>query len=117
MTLTSRKALRVLVLVLAVASAGSVLAQSQATTGVIEGIVSDTGGAPLPGATVAIHNTATNFEKTTVTGADGRFRGLALPLGPYRVTASLKGFSTLVREGLDLAVGQTINLTLPLALS
>ena len=96
---------------------GVVLAQSQATTGVIEGTVSDEGGAPLPGASVAIRNTATNFEKTTITGPDGRFRGLALPLGPYRVTVSLTGFTTLVREGLDLAVGQTINLGLTLSLS
>jgi hypothetical protein len=95
---------------------GAVLAQSQATTGVIEGTVSDTGGAPLPGATVALRNKATNFEKSTITGPDGRFRGIALPLGPYRVTVSLAGFTTLVREGLDLGVGQTINLT-DLALS
>ncbi|HSB62517.1 MAG TPA: carboxypeptidase regulatory-like domain-containing protein [Thermoanaerobaculia bacterium] len=96
---------------------GVVLAQSQATTGVIEGTVSDEAGAPLPGASVALRNTATNFEKTTTTGSDGRFRGLALPLGPYRVTVSLAGFSTLVREGLDLGVGQTINLGLTLRLS
>ena len=102
MTPAPRSVLRVLVLALAVVTAGAALAQSQATTGVIEGIVSDTGGVPLPGVAVAIRNTATNFEKSTVTGPDGRFRGLALPLGPYRVTASLKGFSTLVREGLDL---------------
>ncbi len=90
---------------------GAVLAQSQATTGVIEGIISDEAGAPLPGATVAIRNTATNFEKTTTSGPDGRFRGVALPLGPYRVTVSLQGFTTLVREGLELSVGQTMNLT------
>ena len=96
---------------------GVALAQSQATTGVIEGTVSDASGGPLPGASVAIRNTATNFERTSVTGADGRFRGLALPLGPYRVTAKLAGFGTLVRDGLDLAVGQTINLTLTLSLS
>ncbi len=90
---------------------GVVLAQSQATTGVIEGTVSDEAGAPLPGASVALRNTATNFEKATTTGPDGRFRGVALPLGPYRVTVSLAGFTTLVREGLDLGVGQTINLT------
>jgi len=96
---------------------GAVLAQSQATTGVIEGTVSDTGGAALPGAALALRNTATNFEKTTTSGPDGRFRGLALPLGPYRVTVSLAGFTTLVREGLDLGVGQTINLGLTLSLS
>jgi Carboxypeptidase regulatory-like domain/TonB-dependent Receptor Plug Domain len=96
---------------------GVVLAQSQATTGVIEGTVSDAAGAPLPGAAVALRNTATNFEKTTTTGPEGRFRGLALPLGPYRVTVSLAGFTTLAREGLDLGVGQTINLGLTLSLS
>ena len=111
MTYFPRSVLRLLVLAVAVAVAGGALAQSQATTGVIEGTVTDEGGAPLPGAGVSIRNTATNFERTTVTGSDGRFRGLALPLGPYRVTVSLKGFTTLVREGLDLAVGQTINLT------
>jgi hypothetical protein len=117
MALTPRFAVRVLVFVLAVVTAGTAFAQSQATTGVIEGTVSDSGSAPLPGASVAIRNTATNFEKTTVTGPDGRFRGLALPLGPYRVTVTLQGFTTLVREGLDLGVGQTINLGLTLALS
>ncbi|MGA7991853.1 MAG: TonB-dependent receptor, partial [Thermoanaerobaculia bacterium] len=118
MALSSRFVVRVLVLALAVVTAGAAFAQSQATTGVIEGTVSDSSGVPLPGASVAIRNTATNFERTTVTGADGRFRGLALPLGPYRVTVSLKGFTTLVREGLELGVGQTINLTgLALSLS
>jgi Carboxypeptidase regulatory-like domain/TonB-dependent Receptor Plug Domain len=112
-----RSVVRLFVFVLTVATAGAAFAQSQATTGVIEGTLSDPGGAPLPGASVAIKNTATNFEKATTTGTDGRFRGLALPLGPYRVTVTLQGFSTLVRDGLDLGVGQTINLTLTLALS
>lgn len=92
-------------------------AQSQATTGVIEGTVQDETGGVLPGVTVAIRNTATNFEQTLSTDARGRFRGLLLPLGPYRVAASLEGFSTLVRDGLDLAVGQTISLTLTLSVS
>jgi Carboxypeptidase regulatory-like domain/TonB-dependent Receptor Plug Domain/TonB dependent receptor len=96
---------------------GAVLAQSQATTGVIEGTVSDEGGAPLPGAAVALRNTDTNFEKATTTGTDGRFRAVLLPLGPYRVTVSLAGFGTLVRDGLTLSVGQTMNLPLTLKLS
>ncbi len=96
---------------------GAVLGQSQATTGVIEGTVSDAGGAPLPGASVAIRNTDTNFEKAMITGADGRFRGVLMPLGPYKVTVSLSGFGTLVRDGLTLTVGQTINLPLTLGLS
>jgi hypothetical protein len=91
-----------------------VFAQSQATTGVIEGSVSDESGGVLPGATVALRNTATNYEQVVTTSANGRFRAVLLPLGPYRITVTLDGFSTLVREGLDLAVGQTINLPLTL---
>ncbi|HSB61806.1 MAG TPA: carboxypeptidase-like regulatory domain-containing protein, partial [Vicinamibacteria bacterium] len=92
-------------------------AQSQATTGVIEGTVLDPSGAPVGGATVVLRNAATNFERALATDSDGRFRGLLLPLGPYRVTVSLTGFATLVREGIQLAVGQTINLTLTLKVS
>jgi len=99
------------------ASAPLAFAQSQATTGVIEGTVQDETGAPLPGATVSLKNTATNFEQTAVTISNGRFRGVLLPLGPYRITVTLSGFSKLVREGITLALGQTLNLTLPLKVS
>ncbi len=104
-------------LVLLVALAAGALAQSQATTGVIEGIVVDQEGAALPGATVTLRNTATNYEKVLVTDGSGRFRGLLLPLGPYRITVSLAGFADLVREGIELSVGQAINLRLALQLS
>ena len=93
-------------------------AQSQATTGVIEGTVVDKeGGEPLPGVTVTLLNTATNYEQVLVTGATGRFRGVLLPLGPYKVTAALEGFATLVRDGIQLSVGQTINLQFEMTLS
>jgi hypothetical protein len=92
-------------------------AQSQATTGIIEGLVLDPEGAIRPGATVVVRNTATNFEQTHVTDVNGRFRALLLPLGPYRVTVTLQGFATLVREGVTLSVGQTVSLTLRLEVS
>ncbi len=95
----------------------SVLAQSQATTGVIQGTVSDASGGVLPGAGVALRNVGTNFEQISTTDRDGRFRGVLLPLGPYRVTVTLSGFRTLVRDGLTLEVGQTINLPLRMDLS
>lgn len=92
----------------------ALFAQSQATTGVIEGTVTDASGAALPGVTVTLHNTATNFQQQVITDSGGRFRGVLLPLGPYEVTAQLEGFARAVARGLDLAVGQT--LTLPLRL-
>ncbi len=91
-----------------------VYAQSQATTGVIEGTVVDASGASLPGVTITVKNTATNFEQTTVTDSAGRFRNVLLPLGPYRVTATLQGFGTYVQKGLDLGVGQTLTVSVTL---
>ena len=95
----------------------AVLAQSQATTGVIEGVVTDETGGVLAGATVNLRNTDTNFERNVTTDGSGRYRGLLLPLGPYRVTFHLQGFASLVREGVQLAVGQTINLSPTLTVS
>jgi carboxypeptidase family protein/TonB-dependent receptor-like protein len=83
-------------------------AQSQATTGVIEGVITDASGAALPGVTVTLRNTETNYAQTVITDSAGRFRGLLLPLGKYEVTAALEGFGTSVLRGYDLAVGQTL---------
>lgn len=114
----SHRRLGLFLLVVLALSLPSILhAQSQATTGVIEGTVTDETGAVLPGVTVTLLNTATNFQKAVFTDARGRFRAVLLPLGPYSITAELEGFATLIREGVDLSVGQTINLTLQLTVS
>ena len=92
-------------------------AQSQANTGIIEGIVSDPSGKAVAKAQVTVTNLGTNFTRELVTDEEGRFRGLLLPLGPYRVTTKAPSFGTNVREGLDLAVGQTISLPVVLSIS
>jgi len=94
-----------------------VSAQSQATTGVIEGTVADPSGGRLPGALVTLTNTETNFTREVTTDTDGRFRGLLLPLGTYKLTVSISGFATYVRDGITLTVGQTANIPVTLQLS
>ena len=106
---------RAIVLLVVVLLPTTIFAQSQATTGVIEGTVVDANGGALPGVTVALRNTATNYEQTTVTDSGGRFRAVLLPLGPYQATATLEGFARSVAKGLDLGLGQT--LTVPLKLT
>ena len=56
-------------------------AQSAATTGAIEGTVLDESGGVLPGVSVALRNTATNYETTVTTGPNGRFRVRTPKLG------------------------------------
>src|ERR1700726_2670379 len=96
------------ILLMVAALPAIVLGQSQANTGTIEGIVNDPSSRPVPNAEVALTNLGTNFTRTLKTDNEGRFRGLLLPLGPYKITAKAQNFGTQVREGLDLAVGQTV---------
>ncbi len=106
-----------LALFMLAATQSGIFGQSQANTGAIEGSVLDPSGRAIPGAEVIMTNTGTNFSRVVQTDGEGRFRGLLLPLGPYRVVAKAKSFGTSAREGLDLAVGQTITLAIALSLS
>lgn len=94
-----------------------IFAQSQANTGSIEGIVSDPSGRSVAGASVTIVNTDTNFTRKLTSDAEGRFRAPLLPLGGYKITVSATNFGTLARTGIDLAVGQTVNLQLTLSVA
>ena len=90
-------------------------AQSQATTGVIRGTVTDPQGAAVANATVTLRETQTGFQRQLVSNERGIFIGSLLPLGTYDVTARAVGFSETRRTGIRLGVGETVNLTLPLA--
>jgi Carboxypeptidase regulatory-like domain len=103
------------IVVLALAVTG--FAQTQITTGVIQGTVMDQSGAVMQGARVEAKESATNFTKNQSTNANGRFIFLAMPPGRYTLTISQSGFSTIVQENLDLLVGQAINLNFNMKVS
>src|SRR5881628_2685400 len=90
-------------------------AQSQATTGVIRGTVTDPSGTAVAGASVVLHEAQTGFQRQVVTNERGIFIAPLMPLGTYDVTARAVGFSETRRSGVRLGVGETVNLTLPLA--
>jgi hypothetical protein len=94
-----------------------VSAQTQITTGVIQGSVADATGASLPGVTVEARNLDTNIQRTQVTEADGRFVFLQLTPGNYRVTFTLSGFATMVQENIQLTVGQAVTLPIVMKVS
>ena len=87
---------------LAVASAPALLAQE--TTGVIEGVVKDSGGAVLPGVTVEA--TGPSGTVVAVTNERGEYRFPRLPSGQYTVKASLASFRE-AQATVDLTVGST----------
>ncbi len=85
--------------------------QTQITTGVIQGTVSDQTGALLPGALVEVRNVETNSLRSQTTGGDGRFAFLQLRPGTYTVTVGLQGFATHVQENVTITVGQAATLS------
>ncbi|MCI0525544.1 MAG: TonB-dependent receptor, partial [Acidobacteria bacterium] len=106
-----------LALLLFLAAPSATHAQTQITTGVIQGTVFDEAGAVVAGADVEVKNTDTNLTKTLRTDSDGRFVFLQLPSGRYTLTVSRQGYATLAQENLSLTVGQAINLNLNLKVS
>ncbi|HEU4688038.1 MAG TPA: TonB-dependent receptor [Vicinamibacterales bacterium] len=100
---------RVVILVAFLSFASAAFSQ-QITTGVIQGVVTDSTGAVVPGVTVEARNVDTNLVRTQTTGTDGRFIFLQMPPGPYSVTYTLLGFATLVHENITLTVGQSVTL-------
>ena len=70
-------------------------AQGGATSSIV-GVVLDSGGGAVPGATVEAKNNATNVTTTTVSGSNGSFTIPAISIGTYTVTVTLQGFKTAV---------------------
>ena len=82
-------------------------AWAQLATAELNGRVTDSSGAVLPGATVTATQTATGLVRTAVTDESGSYLISNLPTGPYRLEISLQGFRSYVRTGLVLTVGAT----------
>lgn len=77
-------------------------------TGSILGTVRDSSQALVAGAQVVATNVDTNFSKTTVSGADGDYRVLALPTGNYRINVTAAGFQQSVSTGIVLKVNDEL---------
>ena len=93
---------------------GVLEAQSQATTGVIRGLVRDPFRNPVAAAEIALRETRTNYERTLLSSSQGAFTAALLPLGSYDVTVRAPGWSEVRRSAVRVRVGQTVELTIAL---
>ena len=101
-----RGVLKVWLTAAAVLMLGSATALAQ--EGQIAGTVRDTSGALMPGVTVEVTSPAL-IEKvrTASTDASGQYRITNLPVGTYKVTFSLEGFTKQERDDVVLTSGFT----------
>ncbi|MDQ2922371.1 MAG: TonB-dependent receptor [Acidobacteriota bacterium] len=91
-------------------------AQSQATTGNIEGRVLDPREAAVPGATVTATNQQTGLEKTTNSDSDGNYRLILLPPGSYTIRVTGQGFGQTELRDVTVTVGGNTPLELKLSI-
>src|SRR5438309_3954215 len=83
-------------------------------TAQISGSAKDQSGAVLPGVEITATQTNTGIARTAVTNETGSYVLTNLPIGPYKLEASLPGFRTFVQTGINLEVNASpaINVTL-----
>jgi hypothetical protein len=103
----------VFVMVVCVAARG---AHAQIGSGGISGQVTDMAGESVPGVVVTAIDVRTARTRTTITRDDGRYSIPALPPGGYRIRAELSGFKSLVREGLRVSIGESVQVDLQMEL-
>lgn len=84
------------------------------TTGEIYGRAVDKSGGVVPGVTVTLTSPALLAPQVAVTSGTGVYRFPSIPIGTYAVKFELSGFTTVLRSGVSLAMGQNaqINATL-----
>ncbi len=87
-------------------------AQEEASIG---GIVTDSTGAVIVGATVRVKNVETGALRTLVTDGAGRYDASLLVVGKYEVTAEQTGFRAESKTGITLVLGQRAAVDLKLA--
>jgi len=102
-------------LILVLASLSRTQPANAQSSGNIEGVVKDTTGGVLPGATVEISNPVSGYHRETTTGTSGDFRFSNVPFNPYHLVASAKGFSPFTQD-MDVRSSVPVNVDVSLKL-
>src|SRR5579883_1274308 len=95
-------------------AAGQLLAQT--SFGRISGTVTDASGAAVPGVTVTITNLDSQTKRTAETDGNGAYVLTNLPVGPYSLEATQKGFQRREVTGLNVVADGRLTVDLALQL-
>ena len=93
------------------------VATAQVSTAQLSGVVSDPSGAAIPNAEVTATQTDTKLVGRATTNQQGVFTILALPVGPYTIDVSARGFAPYEETQIVLSVSQVANLHISMKLA
>lgn len=112
----NRRMLVVMPVVAALTVWGAAFVHAQGTTSRVAGVVTDTSGAVLPGATVTLTNDGTGVAFSSVTNESGAYAFDAVQVGRYTIVVELQGFKRFVSSGNPVTIGEptTVNAALQL---
>ncbi len=79
----------------------------QTVSGTIQGTVTDSTGAALPGVTITIRDQDTGFQRVVVTNERGNYSAPFVPIGKYRIHAELAGMNSAEKTNVDVGLNFT----------
>lgn len=85
-------------------------AGAQDFRGAVTGRITDQSGGILPGVTVTVTKKDTNVAGNTVTNESGGYSFLYLTPGAYSVAAELQGFKKVMRDNVEVRLGDRLEL-------
>jgi Carboxypeptidase regulatory-like domain len=89
-------------------------AVAQIDQGSITGVITDSSGGAISGASVTLINQETGLSFSRTTGNSGYYTFSPIKIGTYTLTVSASTFETLKQENIHLNVSQTVGLNLSL---
>ena len=91
-------------------------AQGKSITASLSGTVTDPSGARVPKATLKLTNPDLGIARLDTAGAEGEFTFALLPSGTYVLEVSAPGFKTTRQNGIVLAQGDTVTMSVSLTI-
>src|ERR1700742_3935827 len=83
---------------------------AQTAQGRISGQVTDSTGAAVPNASINIENIATHVSRTLQTNSTGDYSAPSIDPGVYALTVEAPGFTKVVRERVQIEVGNDVKI-------
>jgi hypothetical protein len=91
---------------LAVLLCAAMVVRAQLPTAQVTGLITDSSGAAVPGATITITNVNTGVSASTTSNESGNYLFPVLNPGRYTITVQKPGFDQITRTGIELVVSQ-----------